>query len=500
MKHEINGDGAMLLTKLVEDLTYELIQGSLNIDISSIAYDSRKVEKNGLFVAVTGFTVDGHRFINNAIAKGAKTVIVEKDVWVEEGVTVLKVPDSRAALAKVSVNFYNHPTEKLNLIGITGTNGKTSTSFFLKSILDVAEKSNGVIGTIGTFIQNEQIKNNNTTPESLNLQQIFSKMVKEKIENCIMEVSSHSISLNRVAYSQFNTAIFTNLSPDHLELHHSMEEYFLTKAQLFQLSSDYNVINIDDEYGARLAEIVEPYKAKLITYGLDNRAHIQARHICQSENFTEYECLTPSGSFTVTVNIPGIVNVYNSLAAISCAYLHQIPVSVIQKGIASVTNIKGRFEVIYHEKDKKVVIDFAHTEDGLQKALETLRPFTKGRLIVVFGVYAAPGKLGEDKRRAMGKVAARYADFSVVTSDNPKEQDPNAIINEIVAAMEEENGNYAIRIDRKEAIIYALQICQPNDTVLLAGKGHETSQVIGKEEIPFNEKEIVLEYFSKTPF
>lgn len=488
----------MLLTTLIKDLEFNIIKGDLSIDISGIAYDSREVMKNGVFVAMSGFKMDGHDFIQQAITMGANTIVLEKDIPIKEDVTVLKVGDSRKALAKIASNFYNKPTEKLNMVGITGTNGKTSTTYFIKSIFDCANKSTGLIGTIGTMIDNKIMQNKNTTPESLNLQGIFNNMLKANTENCIMEVSSHSLSLNRVAYCDFNTGIFTNLSPDHLELHNSMEEYFNAKAELFKMTRDYNIINVDDEYGRRLIERVKNYDTKLITYGIENEADIYATNIRYSGDCTKYTLNTPKGSIEITVNIPGDIYVYNSLGAIACAYCNDIDLKVIQKGIEELKNIKGRFEVIYKDQDYKIIVDFAHTEDGLQKALTTIKPFTKGRVIVVFGVYAAPGELGRDKRRAMGKVAAKYSDFAVVTSDNPKEQDPNLIIQEIVQAIKEENGKHIAIIDRKEAIKYAISISNKDDVILLAGKGHETSQAIGKEDVPFNETEIVTEIIRNT--
>ncbi len=490
----------MLLTKIVENLTFTLQKGDLEKEVSSIAYDSREVKENSLFVAISGFSVDGHTFIDKAIEKGATAVITEKDIQVDGNVTILKVEDSRQALAKVSTNFYDQPTEKLNLIGITGTNGKTSTTYFIKSIFEQAHKSIGLIGTIGTIINKQQIKNKNTTPESLNLQQLFSEMVESEIDDCIMEVSSHALSLKRTAFSQFNTGIFTNLTPDHLELHHTMEEYFLAKAQLFKMTSDCNIINIDDPYGQRLLEMAKTYHVPVLTYGIENEADIMATNIELDSDYSKYTLKTLDGSIEITVNIPGIFNVYNSLAAIACAYSNKISLPDIQKGLLTLENIKGRLEVIYQDENRKVVVDFAHTEDALEKALTTLRTNTKGRILLVFGVYAAPGELGKDKRIAMGKVAARFADLSIVTSDNPKFQDPNEIIKEIIEAIEEENGAYTAVVDRKDAIRHAIEMSEKGDTILLAGKGHETSQVIGDREIPFHETEIVLEIFKEKQY
>ncbi|MEH7379537.1 UDP-N-acetylmuramoyl-L-alanyl-D-glutamate--2,6-diaminopimelate ligase [Bacillus sp. JJ1533] len=483
----------MHLKSVLRNLDYTEIKGSLEVDVTSIAFDSREVTENGVFVAISGFTVDGHNYIETAIKKGASVIIVEKDIWFEDYVTILKVPDTRLALARMSANFYENPTEKLNLIGITGTNGKTSTTYFVKSIFEQAEKTIGLIGTMGTIINNRHFENKNTTPESLHLQGIFSKMVDEGIEDCIMEVSSHALDLNRVAYSHFNTAIFTNLTPDHLELHKNMEEYFNAKAKLFDLAQEHLIINVDDPYGRKLIEKVKDSNKPITTYGINEKADIYPTDLHFYADYSTFQLNTPTGSVEIKVNIPGVIFVYNSLAAIACAYTNHVSLEVIKEGIDAVKGIRGRLEVIYQDKGRKVVVDFAHTEDGLEKALSTLRPFTKGRLIVVFGVYAAPGKDGSEKRKAMGKVAATYADLSIVTSDNPKEQDPTLIANEIVESMNEVDGKYHVEIDRREAIKYALENSQDGDVILLAGKGHETAQVIGNTEIPFNEREIVQE-------
>ncbi|NIK79839.1 UDP-N-acetylmuramoyl-L-alanyl-D-glutamate--2,6-diaminopimelate ligase [Paenibacillus castaneae] len=483
----------MLLTALVKDLQYVLVKGDLHIEAAAVAYDSRDVVHNGVFVAISGFTVDGHRFIDKAISLGATTIIVEKDVTIDAGVTVLKVADTREALARVAANFYQRPTEQLNLIGITGTNGKTSTTYFLKSIFEQTGTSIGIIGTIGTVIGDKLTKNKNTTPESLNLQHIFADMIDSHTKHCVMEVSSHALNLNRVAHSSFNTGLFTNLTPDHLELHNTMSEYFEAKAKLFDMTTDYNIINADDKYGRLLIDRLANRKVKLLTYGIEQDADIYASDIHYFADYTTYTAHTPKGSIMIQVNLPGTIYVYNSLAAIATAYCNQFSLQQIADGIAAVDGIKGRLEVVYQDEDTKIIVDFAHTEDSLEKALLTIRPFTKGRIILVFGVYAADGESGQEKRRAMAKVAASFADFAVVTSDNPKEQDNNLIIREIVEGIEAYEGKYEAIVDRRDAIAFAIDISKKDDVILIAGKGHETSQIVGKTEIPFNEAEIVRE-------
>ncbi|REK69463.1 UDP-N-acetylmuramoyl-L-alanyl-D-glutamate--2,6-diaminopimelate ligase [Paenibacillus paeoniae] len=490
----------MLLTSLVEKLDCATLQGDLNIDITDIAFDSREVTKGSLFVAVTGFTQDGHHYIQKAIELGAVAVVVEKDVAAADSVTVLKTADTRIALALLAARFYDHPSEKLNLIGITGTNGKTSTTYFLKSILEQAGRKTGVIGTIGAKVGNQSLKTKSTTPttpESLHLQHMFADMVESGVQDCVMEVSSHALSLHRAAASRFKIGVFTNLTPDHLELHRTMEEYFEAKSMLFDLTTDFNLINLDDEFGRKLSQKVAGYDTKLVTYGITDEATIYATDIRYGPDYTTYTAHTPAGHVDIRVNLPGLIYVYNSLAAVACAYCSGIDLELAAAGIHAVESIKGRLEVVYQDEDRKIIVDFAHTEDSLEKALSTLRPFTKGRLILVFGVYAAPGQLGSGKRESMGKIAAQHADFCVVTTDNPKDQDPDTIIAEVSSAVRAAGGQYTGIVDRKEAIRYAIDMSQTNDVILIAGKGHETTQIIGKTEVPFNEAEIVGEIMAE---
>jgi len=490
----------MLLASLVEELDHTILQGDLHIDITGIAFDSREVTQGSLFVAVTGFTHDGHHYIQKAIELGAAAVLVEKDTALEGPIAVVKTADTRQALALVAARFYGHPSEKLNLIGITGTNGKTSTTYFIKSILEQTGHMTGVIGTIGAMAGNQALKTKSTTPttpESLHLQQMFADMVELGVQDCVMEVSSHALSLHRAAATRFKIGVFTNLTPDHLELHRTMDEYFEAKSMLFDLTTDYNIINLDDEFGRKLADKVAGYDAKLVTYGITDEATIYATNIQYSPDSTTYVAHTPAGRVDIRVNLPGLIYVYNSLAAVACAYCSGISLELAAAGIRAVESIKGRLEVVYQDEERKIIVDFAHTEDSLEKALSTLRPFTKGRLILVFGVYAAPGHLGSGKRESMGKIAAQHADFCVVTTDNPKDQDPDAIIAEVSAAVSAAGGHYAGIVDRKEAIRYAIENSGKGDVILIAGKGHETTQIIGKTEIPFNEAEIVNEIMAE---
>jgi len=485
------------LSEVTEGLRFRLVQGSLDNEIRQVANDHRQVGPGDVFVAIRGFTVDGHAYIPDAIERGASVIVAEQPVAADASVTVLEVEDTRKALARIAANYYGRPTEKMSVIGVTGTNGKTSITYFLRSIYEQAGRSIGIIGTIGTLIGGELRKNKNTTPESLSLQRIFAEMADAGIMNCVMEVSSHALSLDRVACCRFETAIFTNLTPDHLELHGTMEGYYEAKARLFAMAEKHNIINADDPYGQRLIREAASHRARLITYGIDQPADVYASHIEYTADGITYTVHTPAGSMPITVHLPGKIYVYNSLAAIAAAWAAGIRFEDIRAGIEAVRGIRGRMEVVYRTDDYKVVVDFAHTEDSLEKALTTLKPYTRGRVILVFGVYAAPGEMGLSKRRGMGKVAARLADLAIVTSDNPKEQDPKAIIADVAAAMEEEGGNYEAIVDRAEAIRRAVELSRPGDCILIAGKGHETTQIIGKEEIPFHEAELVRGMFAE---
>lgn len=483
----------MLLSSCLEGLDYKIIKGDDTIEIESIAFDSREALSKSLFVAISGFAVDGHQYINKAIEGGAVAIIVEKDVDIKSDVTCIKVENSRLALACVSSNFYHNPTRRLNLVGITGTNGKTSISYFIKVLLDRLSKKTGVIGTMGTLIGERKIETPNTTPESLTLQRICDEMVNESVDYCLMEVSSHALDLNRVSFCAFKSGIFTNLTPDHLELHKDMTHYFEAKAKLFDMTNQANIINDDDAYGKLLADrLKERGHVMTLTYGLTRRSDVYATNIVYGADHSIYTAVTPIGEIKIRVNIPGEIYVYNSLAVVAWGVSESFTLEDIAAGIDALKGVKGRFETVYEDKMRRVVIDFAHTEDGLEKALDALRPFTRGRLLLVFGVYAAPGALGIDKRIAMGKVAALKSDLCFVTSDNPKDQDPNAIIADVVKAVESENGQYVAIVDRQEAIERALETLRDGDVLLISGKGHETAQVIGKVEVPFNETEIVL--------
>ena len=377
----------MKLETIIKDSEIEVIQGNTNIDIKGIEQDSRKIKKDNIFVAIDGFTVDGHNYIDEAIKNGAICIIVEKDVFIEdENITILKVEDSQLALAKFSSIFYGEPSKKLNLIGVTGTNGKTSITYLIKSIFDAKGEKTGIIGTMGTVVDEKQLNNINTTPDSLTVNKYLKSMVDANTKYCAMEVSSHALALERVEYMDFQMGIFTNLTEDHLDYHNTMEEYFKSKLCLFNKAKKYNIINIDDPYGRRILEEVEN-AAPIISYGIDNKADIYATDIVYSNKGVKFTLNTSEDSIPISLNLLGKFSIYNALAAASCGIAYDLNLSIIKKGLESIEGIKGRFEMVPIEEDFTVIIDFAHTPDGLEKVLTTIDQFAEGRKIVLLNMH-----------------------------------------------------------------------------------------------------------------
>lgn len=482
----------MNLKDITKDYIFSLVKGSLDINITGIENDSRKIQKGNLFIAEKGFTVDGHDYINKALENGAIGIVIEKDVPISEDITVIKVESSTDALAKFSSMFYEEPWNKLELIGITGTNGKTSITYFIKSILEKNNKKIGIIGTIGAIIGNENVKIENTTPNALVIHGLLKNMVEIGTDSCIMEVSSHSLELKRVEYMDFQIGLFTNLTKDHLDYHETMDNYFNSKLKLFYKTNKFNIINIDDSYGKKIVEIIGE-RVPLLTYGIKENADIFATNIEFTLSKVRFSLNTPKGSIEILLNVPGEFSVYNALAAATCAYAYGISLETIKQGLESVEGIKGRFEVVPTNTDYTVIIDFAHTADGLDKVLTVIDQFAEGRKIVVFG---AGGNRDKTKRPEMGETVGRHADLSIVTSDNPRYEDPEMIIEDILVGTKKSKGKYVKMVDRIEAIKYAIDNAKPKDIILLAGKGHETYTIIGGKTIPCDERQIVLDYLA----
>ncbi|MCR6515410.1 UDP-N-acetylmuramoyl-L-alanyl-D-glutamate--2,6-diaminopimelate ligase [Clostridium sp. LY3-2] len=482
----------MKLRELLEDLNYQIIKGNIDSDINEINYDSRKVKESDIFVCIKGFQVDGHKFIDKAIENGAKTIIVQDDVNISEDVNVIKLEDTRKGLAILGSKFYENPKDKLKIIGVTGTNGKTTTAFMIKKILEENGSKVGLIGTIANYIGNREIQTERTTPESLELHGLFKEMVDSKVEYCVMEVSSHSLELDRVYGIEFEASIFTNLTRDHLDFHKTFENYYKAKFKLFERSK-ISIVNIDDEYGVRVTKDLENLNKKYKTYSIKGKADIEIKDKLSEKMDTIFKVSIGNEEEKMCLPIPGEYNVANALGAIGALYSLNFSLKDINKGLKDV-NVPGRCERCAREFNLpfEILIDYAHTPDGLRNILETAKEFTEGKLIALFG---CGGDRDKTKRPQMGEIGTNLSDFSIITSDNPRTEDPEAIIEDIIKGIKKDN--YIKITDRKEAIRKAIDLAKEDDVIVIAGKGHETYQVLNTGKIHFDEREVIEEYLKQ---
>ena len=483
----------MELKNILSGLEGLKAKGKLDIDISNIDSDSRKIKENGLFVAIKGFDVDGHDYIKQAIEKGAIAVIVGPEVdkkllkEISSQVTIVLAPDTRLALAICSCNFYENPSRKFKLVGITGTKGKTTTSFMVKSILEKAGKKVGLIGTIATYIGDKKLEDSDrTTPESTKLQKIFKKMVKEKCEVVVMEVSSQSLKLNRVAGCDFDIGVFTNFSEDHIspKEHPDMKDYFESKLKLFDMCK-ICYVNADDLQTSRIPKLL-PEK-EIFTYGIDNYCNLLAKDITVTNSAVDFKVKIGTRNERVKTDIPGRFSVYNALAAIAIATRLGCDAEAIKEALLDI-KVPGRSELVENEKGLTIMIDYAHSPESLENILSATKSYTKGRVISLFG---CGGDRDSGKRPLMGQISGRIADFTIITSDNPRTEDPTEIVKQIEEGMKTTKGKYICIVDRIEAIKYAIKMANKNDIIILAGKGHEPYQEINGKKYPFDERIIV---------
>jgi len=465
--------------------------------VTAVAYDSRQVTPGAIFVALRGVNADGARFVPQAIANGAMAIVAETAE--PSGVTVpwIQVPNARAALAELAATFFGNPSEELALVGITGTNGKTTISYVLASIFEAAGITCGRVGTIGYRIGAHELEAPRTTPEAPELQRMLRDMVKEGCGACVMEVSSHALALRRVDHLRFAAGIFTNLTRDHLDFHGDMESYFVAKRRLFEGLPDgaVGVINLDDRRGPDLVAAAR----RPVTYAIDAAADVRPGPLSFSLDGLVFDVRTPRGTLRVRSALVGRPNAYNILAASAAAMALDLPFSAIETGIRNLERVPGRFQVVSDAPDDvRVVVDYAHTDDALKNLLETARPLALGRVITVFG---CGGDRDRTKRSLMGAVAARLSDLVIVTSDNPRSEDPEKIIDEIrrgivmpadrIAPKGQKGGTPSLAIvDRREAIEKAVREAKPGDLLLIAGKGHEKYQVLGDKTLPFDDVEV----------
>lgn len=482
----------MELKNMLVGLENLKVRGNLDIEIKGIAKNSNEVEPGYIFVAIKGFSEDGHDYIEKAIENGAIAIMLEegtdlKKLKINDETIIVMVKNTREGLAIMSSNFYGEPSKKFKLIGITGTKGKTTTAYMIKEILQKAGKKVGLIGTIETCINDKKIKNNDrTTPESLELQQIFSQMVKEEVEVVVMEVSSQSLKLHRVDGCDFDIVIFTNFSEDHISKieHPDMQDYLQSKLKLFKMCKT-GIVNTDDLHGAKIPRLFPD--SNITTYGIDNYANVLAKDITITNSYVDFRVKIKDRNERVKTGIPGRFSVYNSLAAICVAQKFGVEPEKVKEALAEV-RVPGRSEMVDNKREIPIMIDYAHSPESLENILHATKSYTRGKVISVFG---CGGDRDAGKRPIMGEISGRIADFTIITSDNPRTEDPEKIVEQIEEGIKKTNGKYKVIVDRIEAIREAIKMATKRDIIILAGKGHEPYQEINGKKYPFDERIIV---------
>jgi len=484
----------------------EILSQSGNPGVSGLEYDSRKVQPGDVFVAMRGESSDGNKFIDKAIAAGAVAIVTDSAAEkVRAGVAWAQVPHGRRALARLSANFYKRPAERLAVTGITGTNGKSTSAFLLEGILAAGDRKSALIGTIEYHIAGKILPAPHTTPEALEINRMLNQALGDGATEAVMEVSSHALAQQRVYAIPFNVAVFTNLTRDHLDYHHTMEEYFASKRILFEgCGTDaprVAVLNIDDEYGQALVKISRKHGSELLTYGL-GKAEFHPEKVDVGQRGTRFDLVTPDATIPIFSPLIGKVNVYNIMAAAAAAYARNCKPEDIFKGVENLTHVPGRFQRVECGQPFTLVVDYAHTDDALRNLTSLARGFVeqagnKGRVITVFG---CGGDRDRAKRPLMGEAAGRGSDFVVLTSDNPRSEDPLAIINDALVGLQRSGTKYKIEPDRKAAVALAIREARPGDIVLIAGKGHEKIQVTRDGSIPFDDVEVAREILQTVGF
>ena len=477
----------MLLTELIGNLKILNITGDPHIDIDGIAYDSRKVKKDTVFVCIDGMKADGHMYAAQALKNGASALIIEKELDFDANVPVIRTEDSRIALAYMADRFYGHLSGRINLIGITGTKGKTTTTYMVKSILEAAGRKVGLIGTMGTRIGDRTLYSERTTPESLDLQELFVQMMEEGVDDIVMEVSSQGLALHRVSCCEFFAGVFTNFSRDHISAmeHASMEEYLAAKSMLFQMCR-HGLVNIDSEAAPK---VIAQASCEIMTYGIDRPCDIRAVEMIKMPGYVEFELLSAWYKGRFKVNIPGKFSIYNALATIGVCGLMGVSQEAVRAGLERV-QVPGRAELVDTGRDFSIIIDYAHTPDSLENILRTVKDYAAGKVICVFG---CGGDRDTAKRPMMGAISGRIADYTVITSDNPRTEEPIKIVEQIEEGIKSTSGAYICITDRREAIRHAICSAGSGDVIILAGKGHETYQIFADKTIHFDEREVVYD-------
>lgn len=476
----------MKLSQILKGI--KVLNDYTDIEVLDVTQDSRLVKEGSLFVCIKGAAFDGHSVAGEMLSKGACAVVVEKDMGLDNQVIV---EDTRGIFSYICANFFSNPAEKLKLIGLTGTNGKTTTTFLIKQILENVGKKVGLIGTVQNMIGDEAYPAKYTTPDPYELQKLFAQMVEAGCDYCVMEVSSQALAQGRVNGVRFAVGAFTNLTQDHLDYHKTWENYFNAKRLLFE-NCDIAVTNADDENGLKIIEGLN--FDKVVTYAVNrNDATYVAKNVTFKSNGVEYE-LVGDMIGRCSCPIPGRFSVYNSLCAASCALALGISFEQVLMAISKSKGVKGRIEVVPCDRDFTIIIDYAHSPDGLENIISSLKEIAKGRVVTLFG---CGGDRDKTKRPKMGKIAAELSDYCIVTSDNPRSENPSAIIQDILEGMKGVKTPYTVVENRKEAIAYAIEHAKKDDIILLAGKGHETYQILPTGTIHFDEREAVAEILAK---
>lgn len=480
----------MKLRELIKNLSIIEMNADAELEISGVSYDSRKTEKGDMFVAIRGFEADGHKFIPKAVENGAAVILCEEKPSCD--IPYVLVSDSRYGLAIVSRDFFGDPASEMTMIGITGTSGKTSSSYLIKHMLESKlDAKVGLIGTNGNMIGDEFLHTEHTTPESYELHKLFRHMADSGCTHVVMEVSSHSLTLERVAGIHFDVALYTNLSQDHLDFHGTMEEYAAAKRKLFSMCS-LGCFNLDDAWADFMRDGAS---CRTMTFSTEkNEADLVAKDIRLTADGVRFASVSGDEISMTKLGIPGMFSVYNALGTMSVGLALGLSLADCSDAMSSAKGVKGRLEIVPTGRDFSVLIDYSHKPDALEKVLKTLKPVTRGRLIALFGCGGDRDKL---KRPIMGRIAADNADLVVVTSDNPRTEDPDEIIREIVAGMKDKRTPTKVICDRREAIAWAIDNAAPGDVLLLAGKGHEDYQVVGHEKHHMDEREIVSDCLKK---
>ena len=484
---------SMKLSELITNLKVKEILGDLNSDIKGITHDSRKIKRDFLFICIKGFTFNGHCFIDEAISKGAIALVVEQEIHPRLGITIIKVADSRKALAILANQFYGFPSRKLKLVGVTGTNGKTTVTYMLRAILQEAGYKTGLLGTAQNIIGDNVNPSHMTTMESVDLQKTLKEMVEKKNEYAVMEVSSHALQLSRVEGCDFDIGIFTNISKEHFEIHKNFTNYLKAKKKLFlnlnkskkESSRKFAIINIDEEYSK---VFINCNKVNLITYGIRKKAEVRAIDIKMSLKNSSFIALTPVGRIKIFLNFSGRYNVYNALATITVAITQNIPLKIISQALSKFYGAPGRYKLLNYGQNYTIVVDFAHNYHGLGNILQNLQTFSRHHIITVFG---HGGEKYNKVRVTIGEVIGTYSDYVIITADNPKSEDPVKIAKEIERGIKKTNKDYIIITDRVKAIKHALEKAKEGDIVLIAGKGPENEQIYQNRVIHHNDEEVV---------